>query len=92
MRVQGCMTMPIAQVINPPVRKLMRRGEIFEKSLAGETTFAATFTLSVAMRSAIIARTTAQGWPSLERTATGSHKASPKIIMVADVTAMPIKE
>jgi len=28
--------MPMAQVIKPPVRKLMRRGERLEKSLAGE--------------------------------------------------------
>src|SRR6266581_5102947 len=31
------MTMPMAQVMRPPVRKLMRRGERLEKSLAGET-------------------------------------------------------
>src|SRR5207247_6803584 len=46
---QGCITMPIAQVMRPPVRKLMRRGEMFEKSLAGETTLAATLTLRVAI-------------------------------------------
>jgi len=54
----------IAQVIKPPRGKLIRRGERFEKSLAGETTFAATLTLSVAMSRAIIARTTAKGLPS----------------------------
>src|SRR5207247_10659683 len=72
---QGCITMPIAQVMRPPVRKLMRRGEMFEKSLAGETTLAATLTLRVAISSAIMARTTAKGFPRRERTATGSQSA-----------------
>src|ERR1700747_1351080 len=74
------MTMPIAQVIRPPVRKLMRRGERFEKSLAGETTLAATLTLSVAISKAIMARTTAKGLPRRARTATGFQSASPKMI------------
>src|SRR5205807_4661117 len=86
------MMMPMAQVIRPPARKLMRRGERFEKTLAGETTLAATLTLRVAMSKAIMARTTAQGLPRRARTATGSQRAWPKIIMVAEVTAMPMKE
>src|SRR2546425_7634897 len=84
--------MPTAQVMRPPARKLMRRGERFEKSFAGETTLAATLTLSVAMSSAIMARTTAQELPRRARTATGFQSASPKMIRVAEVTAIPIKE
>src|SRR5437879_5703354 len=91
MRVHGCMTMPMAQVMRPPVRKLMRRGERLEKSLAGETTLAATFTLSVAISKAIIARTTAKGFPRRARTATGFQSASPKMMRVTEVTAMPMK-
>src|SRR4029077_15266596 len=83
------MTMPMAQVMRPPVRKLMRRGERFEKSLAGETTLAATLTLRVAMSKAIMARTTAQGLPRRARTATGFHRAWPKIIRVAEGKARP---
>ena len=74
------------------MRKLMRRGERLEKSLAGETTLAATLTLSVAIRSAIIASTTANGLPRRESTATGSQSAWPKMISVAEVTAIPMKE
>src|SRR2546426_10640592 len=86
------MMMPMAQVIRPPVRKLMRRGERLEKSLAGETTLAATLTLSVAISKAIIARTTAKGLPRRARTATGFQSASPKMIRVAEGTAEPEKE
>src|SRR5207237_8498989 len=86
------MMMPMAQVMRPPVRKLMRRGERFEKSLAGETTLAATLTLRVAISKAIIARTTAKGLPRRERTATGSQSAGPKMSIVADVTAIPLKK
>src|SRR6266566_4356034 len=66
------------------------RGEI-EKSLAGETTLAATLTLRVAMSKAIMARTTAKGLPRRARTATGFQSASPNMISVAEVTAMPMK-
>src|SRR5713226_5896021 len=86
------MAMPTRQVISPPVRKLIRRGERLEKSLAGETTLAATLTLSVEIRRAGRASTTAKGLPRRESTATGSHSACPKMMSVADVTAMPMKE
>src|SRR5260370_28921786 len=86
------MTMTMAQLRRPPVRKLMRRGERLEKSFAGETTLAATLTLSVAMSNAIMARTTANGLPSRARTATGFQSASPKMIRVAEGTAMAVEE
>ena len=53
------------QVITPPILKLIFRGYRLEKSLAGETTFAATFTFSVANSNANIATTTAIGLPKM---------------------------
>src|ERR1019366_6593741 len=78
--------------IRPPVRKLIKRGERFEKSFDGETRFAATLTFSVASSNANIAITTATGFPRRARTWTGSQIACPKIIAVAEVTATPMKE
>src|SRR5260370_366192 len=86
------MRRPTTAVMRPPVRKLMRRGERLEKSLAGETTLAATLTVRVAMSKAIIAKTTAKGLPRRARTATGFQSASPKMIRVAEVTAMSMNE
>lgn len=50
MDFQGCIAIPIKHVIRPPVRKLIFFGQRFEKSFAGETTLAATFTFSDAPR------------------------------------------
>src|SRR6266536_1279431 len=51
----GCMRIPTSPVMSPPVLKLMRRGNAFAKSLAGETTLAAMFTAVVATLSVNIA-------------------------------------
>ncbi len=61
------------------------------KSFAGETTFAATFTFSVASSSASMATTTATGFQRVITT-TGSQIAPPNTTTVADVTAMPMNE
>ena len=53
--------MPMKQVMTPPVRKLIPRGHRFEKSFAGETTFAPMLTFSVASRIATSEITTATG-------------------------------
>jgi len=45
-------------VTSPPQRKLMKRGKALEKSLAGETTLAAMFTLKVATTMVNIATAT----------------------------------
>src|SRR2546422_2583208 len=62
------------------------------KIVCGRDNVRGTLTLSVAINSAIIATTTASGFPSRLSTATGSQMASPKTTMVAEVTAMPINE
>ena len=49
-------------VIMPPVRNEITRGFRFEKSLDGETTFAATFVFNVATSSAISAIEAISGW------------------------------
>src|SRR6266536_3448764 len=51
----GCMRIPTSPVMSPPVLKLMRRGNAFAKSLAGETTLAAMFTDRVATTAVNIA-------------------------------------
>src|SRR5215467_1905463 len=88
----GCITRPMRQVITPPVLKLIRRGYKFEKSFAGDTIFAATFTFNVASTNAMIAMAIANGDPSFARTATGSQIGWPKMAIVAVVTAMAMNE
>src|SRR5262245_30895557 len=80
------------QVIAPPSLKLIRFGYRFEKSFAGDTMLAATFTLSVASASATVASAMAKGEPSRASTATGSQMGWPKMAMVAVVTAIAMKE
>ena len=46
----GIRAIPMKQVITPPMRKLIFRGQRLEKSLAGETTLAPMLTLSVASK------------------------------------------
>ena len=65
--------MPMKQVITPPVRKLIPRGQRFEKSLAGETTFAATLTARVATTTENIATPTTRGSLHLPISFTGSQ-------------------
>ena len=50
------MATPMKQVIIPPVRKLIRDGHRFEKSLAGETTFAPMLTTALASFSKRLAK------------------------------------
>src|SRR6266508_4486083 len=82
--------MPITPVRRPPTLKLIRLGQRLEKSLAGETTFAATLVVSVAMRRASIEVTVIQGVLNLARSTTGSQIGSPKTTSEADVTATPM--
>src|ERR1700720_4536569 len=88
----GCMSRPMKQVITAPVWMLIRDGQRFEKSLAGATTLAATFTLSVATSSASMATITANRLPRWLRTMTGFQIGSLKMTTVADVTAMAMNE
>ena len=73
---QGCSTMP-SPVMRPPVRKLMTRGSAFAKSLAGDTTFAAMFTASVATTTENIAMPTTSGCVNLPTSFTGSQIGAP---------------
>ena len=65
--------MPANAVIRPPVRKLMCRGAALLKSLAGDTTLAARFVVSVATDSASIESRTVNGPPIRANNSTGSH-------------------
>ena len=71
----------------PPVRNEIFSGATFEKSFAGETTFAARFVVSVAIVSANIETSTAIGPPTRASSATGSQITFPsgKMIAVAEV-------
>ena len=84
--------MPIMQVMMPPVLNDIFRGMRFAKPFAGLTTFAAMFVERVATVNAINAMTTAVVEPSLPMSTIGSQIALPKITIVAEVTAIPIKE
>jgi hypothetical protein len=64
-------------VIRPPVRKLMRLGQAFEKSYDGLTMLAATFADSVAIARVNSARITTIGLLKLPVRATGSQIALP---------------
>ena len=70
---------PMNAVITPPVRNEIWRGERFEKSFDGETTFAAMFVESCAMTMMIMASTSSTGRSPRSRatSATGSQIASP---------------
>src|SRR4029453_865546 len=74
---QGIIAIPRKQVITPPVLNDIRRGHRFEKSFAGDTTFAPIFTFSVASKIASKDNTTANGeWNRLNNW-TGSQIAVP---------------
>jgi len=87
----GMIRMPRPAVMSPPVRNEMRCGARFEKSLAGDTTFAARFVVSVATLSASMERRIVSGPPILPRSSTGSQTTPPpgKISAVADVNRHP---
>src|SRR5579862_9291988 len=86
----GIIRMPTTPVISPPVRNEIKLGRKLEKSLDGETTFAATLVFSVATSSAISATNATSGWLNLPSSTTGSQIGSPKITADAEVTATPI--
>src|SRR5580700_6927278 len=88
----GISRTPMTPVIRPPVRKEIRRGLRFEKSLEGETTLAATLVFSVAMRIAISAINATTGWLNRPISATGSQMGAPNRTADAEVTATPMKE
>src|SRR5580704_5502555 len=88
----GISAMPRPPVIKPPVRKEIRLGRRFEKSFDGETTFAATLVLSVAMSNATNAITATSGWLNFPSNTTGSQIGSPNSTAEADVTATPMNE
>ena len=69
--------MPSTPVIRPPVRKLTSRGAALEKSYAGLTVFAATFTDSVATTTVNRPRATTSGFSNLAASWIGSQIASP---------------
>src|SRR5271154_6743596 len=88
----GIIITPTTPVIKPPVRNEISRGFKLEKSFDGETTFAATFVLSVATSSAISAMNATTGWLNLPSSVTGSQIASPNSTTDAEVTATPMNE
>ena len=71
------MRMPTMPVMSPPVRKLIQRGSAFAKSFAGDTTFAAMFTASVATTTENIAIPTTSGFWNRPTSLTGSQIGSP---------------
>src|SRR5262249_61117114 len=83
---------PKKPVKGPPVRKETRRGLRLEKSFEGETTFAATLVLSVAMSKATSAIEAITGSWKRPSKATGSQTGWPKRTTEAEVTATPMRE
>src|ERR1700687_2346617 len=74
----GIIRMPSTPVINPPVRKEIKLGRRLEKSLEGETTFAATLVFRVASSSATSAMNAMAGWLNRPNRIHGSQIGSPK--------------
>ena len=68
----------------------MRRGARLEKSLAGETTFAAMLVVSCAASTTSAPTMITGGLPIRAISTTGSQIASPKTTIVALVTATPM--
>src|SRR5580692_4928178 len=89
---QGIISTPTTPVIRPPVRKEIRRGLRFEKSLDGETTLAATLVFNVATSSATNAMDATTGWLNLPNRTTGSQMGAPNNTADAEVTATPMNE
>ena len=69
--------MPRIPVIRPPTLKLITRGNAFAKSFAGETTFAAMLTASVATTAVNIETAITIGSPNRPISLTGSQIISP---------------
>src|ERR1043165_6383321 len=86
------MRTPITAVIMPPARKEMRPGARLEMSLAGLTTLAAMLVVSVATESMIREMMITGAEPTRATTSVGSQMVLPKMIGVALVTAMPMKQ
>src|SRR4051812_8316402 len=76
-------------VIAPPVMKLILRGLRLEKSLAGDTMFAAMLVWSCAQSTTTAATMITMGDPMRLMTSIGSQIAIPYITIVALVTATP---
>ena len=68
----------------------MRRGARLEKSLAGDTTLAAMLVVSCASSTTSAPKMMTGGLPMRAMSTTGSQIASPKITIVALVTATPM--
>src|SRR6266540_4950919 len=77
-------------VKRPPVLKRIARGNALAKSLAGETTFAAMLTASVATTAVNMEIATTTGALNCATSWTGSQIARPKMITVALVIKTPI--
>src|SRR6478736_2473319 len=87
----GSIRTPMTAMIAPPVTKLILRGFRWEKSLAGETMFAAMLVWSCAQSTTIAATMMTAGDPMRAMTSMGSQMAMPYITIVALVTATPTK-
>src|SRR5512146_1517628 len=81
---------PIRPVRSPPRLKSMRLGNAFAKSFAGDTTFAAMLTASVATTTVNIATATIAFDENVPPSAIGSQIGAPKIFEVAEVIVIPI--
>ena len=69
------MAMPMIPVIKPPVRNEIHFGNAFAKSFAGETTFAAMLTESVATTTVNIEMAMTTGEVNRPTSFTGSHSS-----------------
>src|SRR6187431_3341500 len=85
----GNIRMPMTAVMTPPVTKLIFRGLRLEKSLAGDTMFAAMLVCSCAQSTTMAATMITSGDPMRAMTSIGSQIAIPYITIVALVTATP---
>ena len=79
-------------MISPPLTKLIFFGNKFAKSFAGDTTLAAILVVRVAIINATRDIKIKTGLSNFESRIIGSQIASPYITIVAEVTAIPIKE
>ena len=73
----GIISTPTMPVMRPPVRKEILPGAMFAKSFAGDTTFAAMFTASVATTTVNIEIATSSGDVNCPTSSIGSHIALP---------------
>src|SRR5690349_21071483 len=67
--------MPAMPVMSPPVRNEIHFGKAFAKSFAGETTFAAMFTASVAITTVNMEMAITQALSKCPTRRTGSHSS-----------------